>query len=944
MLQVPELTDADVEAAIKRTFVNATRKHTILAIYGQGTESVVEGVKIIPVSSEFELRARMPPLESSERIAFLVPWVGQVPVDLIGRFALQGEVQRVNRETRLKALFGVSEVGPSVTELALAKYLLEQKQRPGFKAQGGRLTQDALWQRWLQHTWQFPTKEFSLSQLMAWAASNDRGSLFLEEFSQEANAPVREELLAYLERKLGIAAPVVWRAWEQGKGRWLLEHSALFEVLGAKSDQPAVAVWLAQPCDALKIPEAERSKVVCTLGAALAQALFHYEGSLGASDTRRLLRDAEEHVRVDAIRKELHGSIRLPIGWSVRQDALGSALTHGVEVSGADRQVTHTAVLNAVERFNSLNDHVAAKEPEAEPFLSRAEMALRLLTWLCVKDYPEAPEKQPYFDAVELGGWYSDDGGFVDRARRLARGSSDTGLGLGIQSVVLAADKVRAELDRRFAVGLQDWYAAGTPTEHAVSIEQVSKRVVDAFLQGHAERKLLVLLMDGMAWAQAVEILESLGNYAAPWAPLAWHRDSGRKLLKGGTYPAMFANVPTLTEISRAALFAGKRMAPGNATATNEDAKRWRDNPIAKSYYESADGPQLKLRPEGHNLDGSATTEAITHVKDKERRLVAMVINAIDASLKSDTQQQAHWNAESIRSLPALLEAAREVGRSVLLVADHGHVPGDRLKSVGSFTEAGARWRPWKKGEAVAAHELVFQGKQVYHPRGYDGVVLLFDETSRYGGAAHAGEHGGASLAEVVAPCVLIGCTDHPNGFKEDEELKPIANYQPAWWHYADWARSTSAVGQAAVPVAPSPPTKKPKVSEKQLSLIPEETPPAVVASAKAPEARGAVAATMPPSDSAFARCELLKLQAPKKELRDTVVRAVDLLVDRGGAMTGAAFAREFQQLERRLAGFVVKLQEVLNIEGYPVLRYDPQNNQLHLDKALLEQQFEVKL
>ena len=56
MLQVPELTDADVEAAIKRTFVNATRKHTILAIYGQGTESVVEGVKIIPVSSEFELR------------------------------------------------------------------------------------------------------------------------------------------------------------------------------------------------------------------------------------------------------------------------------------------------------------------------------------------------------------------------------------------------------------------------------------------------------------------------------------------------------------------------------------------------------------------------------------------------------------------------------------------------------------------------------------------------------------------------------------------------------------------------------------------------------------------------------------------------------------------------------------------------------------------------
>ena len=76
-------------------------------------------------------------------------------------------------------------------------------------------------------------------------------------------------------------------------------------------------------------------------------------------------------------------------------------------------------------------------------------------------------------------------------------------------------------LDRRFAKGLQGWVQAKRPASQVVPIDQAVKRIAARFLEQEPSRKLLVLLIDGMAWAQAVEILDSLGSRA--WGPIAWH-------------------------------------------------------------------------------------------------------------------------------------------------------------------------------------------------------------------------------------------------------------------------------------------------------------------------------------------------------------------------------------------------------------------------------------
>ena len=166
---------------------------------------------------------------------------------------------------------------------------------------------------------------------------------------------------------------------------------------------------------------------------------------------------------------------------------------------------------------------------------------------------------------------------------------------------------------------------------------------------------LLVLLMDGMAWAQAAELLQSLGNRPNAWGPLAWH---GMHRVGRGAYPVMLANLPTKTEVNRSAFFAGKPMPNGSILNTQKDDERFRDNKALQPFCDPASGRRLLLRAEGHTGDGSASQEALTLIADPLRGVVGVVVNAIDASLKGDPQEQHDWTVDLIRSLESLLEVA----------------------------------------------------------------------------------------------------------------------------------------------------------------------------------------------------------------------------------------------------------------------------------------------
>lgn len=925
-MNAPELHRRDIEEQLEALYRTERRRH-LVALHGTGVEETIDGklsgrFRVVPVRSELDLRDRMPPLEDVEaRVAFLVPWTGAVPLDLAGRFAHSGKVFRVGPELRLKQRFGVQEVEGAALRSPLADYLLRPGLATSYQVSGGRLTLALLWGAWLSSDWglQVDDGSIALDALLTWAAADGRGLRFIEAMSAPEARGVRDALFAHLGSQLGGVGPAIWQAWESGRGRTALALAVLLEVLAA-NEHPGVRMWTRQRLrqELPALTDVDLPVATTALGRSAGTALRALERRAGPQEVRAVLKTADGLIDEPEVRDAAAESSWLPSAWRARLDRLGELL------SRAATHPTSADVATAVGLLRKLEAHAFFKDREQTQPVARAEMAVRLVGWLLSQDSAEkANPIPPYAEAETFARRYAEEGGYVDWARRAARGPATDLLGAGAQAVVSRVDAIRLEMDRAFARGLRAWIDAGRPSSHILAIDEAIRRVAVPFLEPQQEqeqdRRLLVLLFDGMAWAQAVQLLQSLAQRAMPWGPIAWHATKRGKL-GDGLHPVVLAALPTITEVSRAAFFAGALPEPGSRLSAEKDVERWQKNREVARFSSTVDTPRLLLRSEGHGLDGSASAEALSLVADTRRRVVAIVINAIDASLRRDPQEDHPWTVEFIRPLSDLLERAREAGRTVLMASDHGHVPSDVLQSVPAPPEGGARWRASASAvEPLADYEVSFGGDLVWRPKGTERVVLLADDAHRYGGAVRAGEHGGATLAEVVVPCLLLGAEDHADA---DAARVVRAPYVPPWWHFEVQIPSSSAGTQAPRPQKEAPTTERPLL-------------PGVATSPASPELGRA---------AAFATCPVLLARAPGAHQRKQVVQAVEFLLDRDGVAAEAAFAAGMGVMPFRVSPLVAVLQEVLNVDGFEVLRYDRAAQQIYLERKRLCEQFEVKL
>jgi len=159
----------------------------------------------------------------------------------------------------------------------------------------------------------------------------------------------------------------------------------------------------------------------------------------------------------------------------------------------------------------------------------------------------------------------------------------------------------------------------------------------------------------------------------------------------------------------------------------------------------------------------------------------------------------------------------------------------------------------------------------------------------------------------------------------------------PDWWTGALPQGPLQALQHDQAP--PRPKSKKQQVPDEQIGL-PGFTPAPIPAPKLPTPVPDRPEALLPQLyDSA-----MLKARASDVATRKQTVKAVHFLLQRSGAAPTAAFAAHLNQPPFRVPGLVSKLQEILNLDGYEVLRYDRKNLQIFLDKSKLEQQFEVKL
>ena len=164
--------------------------------------------------------------------------------------------------------------------------------------------------------------------------------------------------------------------------------------------------------------------------------------------------------------------------------------------------------------------------------------------------------------------------------------------------------------------------------------------------------------------------------------------------------------IPSVTEMSRASLLAGVLMRGRRAAEKHSFASH------ADLAAASRRGYPPVLFHKGEIAEASATDlsqELREAIRDGHRKVVAVVLNAVDDHLAKSDQLRLSWTLAQFQHLGALLYEAQLARRAVVITSDHGHVldAGASRLAVGEEE----RWRT-DSGEIVEG-EAVFEGARV---------------------------------------------------------------------------------------------------------------------------------------------------------------------------------------------------------------------------------------
>ncbi|WP_405088320.1 BREX-2 system phosphatase PglZ [Microbispora sp. NBC_01389] len=563
----------------------------------------------------------------------------------------------------------------------------------------------------------------------------------------------------------------------------------------------------------------------------------------------------------------------------------------------------HCAVGKLAQAVAELREHKLADIHAHR--VRRAEMAQRLVQWLATPN-PTASGAGAAVQA-QMGEW-----GWVDRARDDIWAGEE--LNRTLQSdyrdlYALVRDRRRA-LDEEFAGRLAASTAAGADPGQILMVETVLPRVVAPLVtggNGH-RRPVLLLVLDGMSTAVATALGEELR--AERWEeydPVAGADEEPRRR-------AVVAALPTVTQVSRASLFAARITTggPDDERAAFEKHAFWK-------------GKKARLFHKG-GLPGDAGEtlgDDLVQALNDDATAVAVVLNTIDDSLDKG-RADVPWRISDIAGMRTLLDYARYQGRAVIITSDHGHVleRGSELRRADGVRSARHR----SAGPPADAAEVELAGSRV--AAADERIVALWDPHVRYTDKK-AGYHGGASLAEVTIPLLAF----LPLGAAAPTGWRALPDQSPSWW-------SLDAPGPVA-PAVQAPARTKPRKNGKKQDQ--QERPglfDVAMASPEVPQApETALVAELLDTELFQAQQRLMPRKVPAAKIEAVLVA----LLESGGVLPLPVAAERAGEPVVRAAGFAATLQRIFNLDNYPVLAVVDNGRTLKLDVALLREQFGLK-
>ncbi|GAA3436935.1 BREX-2 system phosphatase PglZ [Kutzneria kofuensis] len=589
----------------------------------------------------------------------------------------------------------------------------------------------------------------------------------------------------------------------------------------------------------------------------------------------------------------------LPAGLEAAFSAVGGALLDG----DAGR---------VAEAMRKLERHNLASGQDASIRVERARMAQRLARWLT-----KEPANEPETVAASVDRHIADTS-WVDLALEHVEAGGDprSELKAAYDRLCAVVRSRRREADKRFAHQLAAWTSSRGDAGSMLTVESFLAKVVGPVVKA-GERRVLLVVLDGMSAAIAAELGEQLRQDWAEFDPLPGAKDAPRRR-------GMMAALPTVTAVSRTSLFTGKLTAGSqrDERAAFGGHSFWGDQVVALFHKDA-------LRAEsGGDVFGPELHDAMTN----ERTNVAVVLNTVDDRLAKELKLgDGAWRLGDIGGLRELLRLAAEQGRAVLLTSDHGHVidrHGSRVEALGEPLSARHRTPGGPLGDA----EIALSGPRVVSAETGNAIVALWDSDSRYT-AAQAGYHGGASPAEVVIPVLAF----LPFGAEPPKGWRELGSQQPSWW--------SPVVDEAKQPAIPPAPPKRPAKKRKEdsdraalfdVALVPRDEDALLSPQPITPD--DALVTALLASDLFHAQVQSL---ARKPDLVK-VEKAVRALLEAGGTLPVTALAQRIGLPLTRADGFSAVLRQLLNFDGVQALQTLPDGRTLRLNTGLVKDQFEL--
>ncbi|WP_295442685.1 BREX-2 system phosphatase PglZ [uncultured Thiodictyon sp.] len=812
--------------------------------------------------------------------------------DTLARLS-RGRVFQVERWDMVRQVFQATEIDSRLAAQGwMAQALLEYLPTGGYPpVAGGFLDLETAWKQVLNGSLGLPQARPDLVSLLRWTMAADHVGRFMR-----LPAQTQPQIVAWLADCAGPVGELVMGCVAAGNAAYALPIGLLWSLVLAPGgvglpELAAAAVRLERYTGDRRIAPPQ--------GRRWADAAIWLLRSLPEDSARPAIERAEGLLR------ELHLvgyaglSDVLPSGFEARLSVFGLAL------DALLGQASMAALVRVEQAASQVLQHDLGDRPGTR--VARVQMALRLARWLVAA---QAPGAAPATKASLATGFpnlaqrYATDGAYVDWARiKLLGGDELAALSATYRVLAARVRERREDFNQRFAAALATWNLEPAPAADCLPVESV----LEQFLAPLARQApVLFLVVDGLSLPVFREICADL------------MRSGWMEQIPADAANARvgIAALPTVTEISRASLLAGRL----TAGAAHQEKTAFAAHEGLLAASKSGGKPILFHKGELGEAGGLAE-QVRAVIGTATRRVVGLVYNAVDDHLSGSDQLHLRWSLDDLRLLRPLLYEASTAGRTLIITADHGHVIDEQ--TVQRTAADGDRWRNAIHGEGgpVQADETLLEGGRVCAPNGGSRIVCAWSELLRYSGKKN-GYHGGVSPQEVVVPLsVFIPPLCSLDGWK------PAPPSQPEWWE--DTIRS--AVG----PPVPVVPKQKRRARDETMSDLFGHEP-----LGEPPAAQVDWIAALLASPTYRQQRQLAARVAPQDE---DVRRLLEALDTRGGKLGKTALAQRLGMPLMRVSGFVNAARRVLNLDQSAVLTLNEVTGQIEFNRELLDVQFQLK-